>query len=116
MQDGTTADTSLSFAEEQAFQLSKCAIAIDQARENPGNLASALNDNLEVWVAIRTLAEQDDCNLSPEVRQNLTTLSKFVADKVFASADGVSDETVSTLININLQISEGLLEGISAKG
>ncbi|MCP4297251.1 MAG: hypothetical protein GY786_16745 [Proteobacteria bacterium] len=104
---------SAEFAEEQAYQLSKCAIAIDQARENPSQMAGALNDNLEVWVAIRTLAEQDSSPLAPEVRQNLATLSKFVADKVFSFGEGLSEETISTLININLQISEGLLEGAS---
>lgn len=111
MQEGAIIDGNLSLSEEQAFQLSRCAMAIDRSRDDMRKLTAALNDNLELWVAIRTMAEREECSLSPEVRQNLTTLSKFVADKVFASSEGISEETVSTLININLQISEGLLEG-----
>ncbi len=106
-----------SVAEEQAFQLTRCAVALDQAAQKrdsePAALTSALNDNLETWVMLRTLAGRDDSGLSPEVAENLTRLSNFVAGRVFASSEGISQETINTLININLQISEGLLEGQS---
>ena len=111
MRESATIEENLSLPEEQAFQLSRCAMAIDRSRDDMGKLTTALNDNLQLWVAIRTMAEHEECSLSPEVRKNLTTLGEFVADKVFASSEGISEETVSTLININLQISEGLLEG-----
>ena len=108
----------LTLAEEQAFQLSRCAIEIDQARENRdqdfSQMVSALNENLEVWVAIRTMAMQKDSGFSEEIKENLTKLSKFVAEKTFDSAEGLSDQTIDTLINVNLQISEGLLEGAGA--
>lgn len=114
MADGDT----LSLAEEQAFQLSRCAIALDQARQNrakdPGALINALNENLQVWVAIRTLAMREDSGFSADVKRNLTKLSKFVAEKTFDSVEGIADHTMDTLINVNLQISEGLLEGRNA--
>jgi len=107
----------LSLAEEHAFQLSRCAIALDQARQNrekkPAELTSALNENLQVWVAIRTLSMREDSGFSDDVKDNLIKLSKFVAEKVFDSPEGISDQTMDTLINVNLQISEGLLEGVS---
>ncbi len=108
----------LSLAEEQAFQLSRCAIALDQARQNrakkPEELTNALNENLQVWVAIRTSAMREESGFSIEIKENLTKLSKFVAEKTFDSPEGISDKTMETLINVNLQISEGLLEGVRA--
>lgn len=115
MQEGMNKEETLSVAEEQAFQLSRCAIAIDQARTSPSELTAALNANLELWIAIRTMAEHNESNLTPEIRQNLATLSKFVASKVFESSEGLNEETLNTLININLQISEGLLEGAGGR-
>ena len=109
------AGENLSLAEEQAFQLSRCAIALDQARQNrdksPGDLIDALNENLQVWVAIRTMAMREDSGFSGEVKENLVKLRKFVSEKTFESPEGLSDEAMDALINVNLQISEGLLEG-----
>ncbi len=102
-------------AEEQAYQLTRCAIAMDQARQNGGLNSSeavqALNENLETWVVIRTFAMRHDCPLPKNARDNLVDLSQFVAGKVFTSGQGLTDELMQTLININLQISEGFLEG-----
>ena len=103
-----------SVAEEQAFQLSQAAIRLDQARriraENPARLVDALNRNMELWVALRTIVMRDDCSLGQEVRANLAKLAQFVADRTFADGE-VAENTLDALININLQISEGLLEG-----
>ncbi len=103
-----------SVAEEQAFQLSQAAIRIDQARtvkdDDGSALTSALNENLEAWVALRTIVMRADCTLNEEVKNNLVKLSQFVADKTFQDGE-LSESTLDAFININLQISEGLLEG-----
>ncbi len=105
----------MSVSEEGAFQLTQAAVKLDQARTNkdgdPGGVVDALNQNLEVWVAIRSIVMRDDCPLSSETKDNLVKLSKFVAEKTFAGIDTIADSTLESLININLQISEGLLEG-----
>lgn len=105
-----------SLAEEQAFQLSQAAIRIDQARrvkaERPGALVDALNRNVEVWVALRSIVMRGDCTLGDEIKQNLTKLAQFVADRTFSDVE-IAENTLDALININLQISEGLLEGLS---
>ena len=102
-------------AEEQAFQLSQAAIRIDQARRgktnNRGLLVDALNGNVGVWVALRTIVMRGDCTLPDEIKQNLTKLAQFVADRTFADGE-IAENTLDALININLQISEGLLEGM----
>lgn len=104
-----------SLAEEQAFQLSQAAIRLDQARrqktDTPAALVNALNQNVEIWVTLRSIVMREDCTLTDEVKQNLTKLAQFVADRTFADGE-VADPTLDALININLQISEGLLEGI----
>lgn len=105
-----------SVAREQAFQLARSAVELDLARQHrkkdPVGMAVALNNNLEVWIALRTLAERDDCPLSDQVRNNLTQLSNFVAQKTFANSGDMTEDSFATLININLQISEGLMEGL----
>jgi flagellar biosynthesis regulator FlaF len=107
--------TSLSLAEEQAFQLSQAAIQLDQARaerdKNVGPFAAALKTNLDTWVALCTIISHDDCSLSDDVKRNLRRLAQFVADKTLAGVETISNETIDSFININLQISEGLLEG-----
>ena len=113
-------EMALSVPEEQAFQLSQAALKLDLARtrrgENPTGLVDALNRNLEVWITLRTIVMRDDCLLAPETKQNLVKLSQFVAEKVFAGPDGLSNSTLDALININLQISEGFLEGAKTIG
>ena len=107
--------TKLTVPEEQAFQLSQAAIKIDQARQESSRerLVDALNENLEVWVALRSLVMRNDCTLPVETIQNLAKLSEYVAEKTFMGVDELKDATLDSLVNINLQISEGLLEGVS---
>lgn len=104
----------LSGIEEQALVLSQAAIQLDQARSgkrDPLVLATALEANVEVWVAIRALVDDPATTLQPNVCENLRRLSVFVASSTFMHGINISDSTLNTLININLQISEGLLEG-----
>jgi len=112
-----SATDQLSIIEEQAFQLSQSAIRLDQARtereSNNAVFAAALDQNLDVWMAIRTVAQRAVPGFSNDIRNNLVKLSHFVADTTFGGPENVGDSTVDTLININLQIAEGLLE---AKG
>lgn len=106
--------------EELAFQLTRCALSLDHTRSDGAplspDLAASLNENLELWVKIRTFAMHKDCPWEQRTRNNLVDLSKFVADRTFAAPDGLAPGTLDVLININLQISEGLLEGEASGG
>ncbi len=107
----------LSISEEDAFSLSRAAVMLDRAKQNRADkaaLTAALNHNLELWVAIQGMVARRDNGLPERVKENLISLGNYVADTTFKSADGLKDETIDTLININLQISEGLLEGHAA--
>ena len=121
--DDATAEP-LSISEEEAFDLSRAAVMLDQAngmldqakqnRADKAALAAALNHNLALWVAIQGIVARRDNGLHEKVKDNLISLGNYVADTTFKSAEGLRDETIDTLININLQISEGLLEGQAA--
>ena len=109
---GASAD--LNAREQDAYGLSEAAVMLDHARGDQGRLASALDRNMEVWVAIRTLVTRDDNGLPRETKENLVKLSQFITDTTMAQGVEMPSQVLDTLININLQISEGLLEGSRA--
>lgn len=114
MTDAMELPLALSLVEEQAYQLSRVALALDNARALAGPAAPAipalLQENLMVWTALRTVVSRPDCSLTPETKKNLADLGNFMADKAF-SPDSLQDKTLDMIIQINLQICEGLLEG-----
>jgi flagellar biosynthesis regulator FlaF len=112
----------LSAVEQDAFSLAQAAIFLANAKigdagiaRDGAKLVNALNHNLEIWIAIRTLAQSEECSLPSAVRGNLLQLSNFVAQTTFTQGVAISDSEIDTLVNINLQLSEGLLEGRPVK-
>ncbi len=101
---------SLKIGEQDAFGLVEAAITLDQSRGDKARLAAALEQNLQLWVAIRTLVSDASSALPDAVKANLQRLSDFVADTTLKKGVEISDNTITTLVNVNLQISEGLLE------
>lgn len=101
-------------AEQKAYALSRAALALDQARQSdqdPMTIVEALNHNVELWVAIQSMVKAANGSLPEEVKSNLWKLGDFVIGTTFRHGHGIADQALETLININLQISEGLLEG-----
>ncbi len=110
-------EEALSISEEVALGLSRAAVMLDRAKQNRADkaaLATALNHNLELWVAIQGIVARRDNDLPEKVKDNLVSLGNYVADTTFKNTDGLKYETIDTLINVNLRISEGLLEGQAA--
>ena len=112
-EDGKDIFGDLSAVEKDAAALSDAAIRLDQARGDDKMLVAALDHNLELWVGIRTIVSQwEEYNPMPmEARENLVKLSQYVADSTFIHGQDIADKTLNSLININLQIAQGLLEG-----
>ena len=101
-------------AREEAFSLLKCAIDISTARENNDakELVSALDNNLKLWVYIKTLAGSEGNKLPQETKSNLIKLADYVSAKtieVGQNIDNVNPKTIDSMIMTNLQISEGLM-------
>ena len=103
-----------SLAKEEAFSLLKCAVDLSSARENNSTeeLVTALDNNLKLWVYIKTLANSKSNNLPEETKSNLVKLADYVSSKtleVGKNIDKVNDKALDSMIMTNLQISEGLI-------
>ena len=108
-----------SLAREEAFSLLKCAIDISTARENnnAGELVSALDNNLKLWVYINTLAGSTGTKLPEETKATLIKLADYVSAKtieVGQNIENANPKTIDSMIMTNLQISEGLMSRRSA--
>lgn len=103
-----------SLAKEEAFSLLKCAVDLSSARENNNSeeLVSALDNNLQLWVYIKTLAKAKDTKLPEETKNNLIKLADYVSSKTLEigkDINNINDKVIDSMINTNLQISEGLI-------
>jgi len=107
-----TQATALTLAEEDALALTQAALEISRANESKDEkrLASALDRNMQLWVGIRTMVAISSNPLPLAIKDNLTRLASFVAQKTFEMQNGSSSKTIEALVNTNLQIAEGLLE------
>lgn len=104
--------------EEEALALTQAAVGLSHARQSNDNAAmiSALDNNLRLWIGIKTVVNNEKGSALPaEIRGNLTRLSEYTAQKTFELGSKMNDATLETLIHTNLQISEGLLEGMEKK-
>ena len=102
--------------EVDAYCLMEAAVLLDQARlGNDGGevsiLEAALSNNHGLWVAIRATVSGPDNSMPGDVKENLVRLSKYVVATTRNQGSAITEHALTTLININLQISEGLLEG-----
>jgi len=105
----------LSAREQEAFELSRVAMMLDVARNESDQpaLAAALEANMEIWIGIRALILRAKIDLPKDTGENLVRLSGYVAETTLNHGVEMPPHVLDTLININLQISEGLLEGMA---
>jgi flagellar biosynthesis regulator FlaF len=114
MLDFTGDIDALRIPEEKAQRLAEAALFLDRARAaelRDAEMAVALDGNLQLWVMIRTLAEGADSAVSGSLRTNLTKLCDYVARTTLREGVSIDDDSLDSLININLCIAEGLVEG-----
>lgn len=106
--------TTLSAIEEDAFALVQRANAISEARSKSDNatLVQALDDNMQLWVEIMTAMARPNNPLPKEIRENLIKLAQFTAQQTMTFNEDTDDKVLQTLIDTNLNISEGLLEAV----
>ena len=96
-----SSNTSIAVTQDSVIQVWECKQA----------MAVALDNNLQLWVAIRTIAGQADIDLPKEVKANLTRLCNFVADATFKHGIDIPDETIDSLAKINLSLAGGYAGG-----
>lgn len=103
-----------SLAREEAFSLLKCAIDLSSAKETKDTteLVNALDNNMKLWVYIKTLASSKTNKLPAETKTNLIKLADYVSNKtleVGKNVNNINEKTLDSMIMTNLQISEGLM-------
>ncbi len=100
--------------EMDAAAFSQAAYVLDQAKQNLGDsemTERALKYNQLLWSIIQADVAEKNNVLPDEVKANLMSLSIFVDRQTTKGLTKPSEELFDSLININLNISEGLLEG-----
>lgn len=105
----------LSHIEKDAQALTNAALGISKAvaEKNQETLTAALQMNLEIWTGIRVVMGMEESPVAKETRDNLIRLSQYVTKTSHELTQNLQETTAETLVNINLQIAEGLLEGIA---
>lgn len=114
--NGDLADGLLSTAGQgQTAQIpeyvAKAAAQLTEAASKKGDIALALDQNLRLWMAIKTLAQKANGSFDGELSQRLIRLSEYVAQETIRVGSGaLPDSTLATLVNINVQIAQGMLD------
>ena len=76
----------------------------------PTACGTALYKNLELWVAIKTLAQHHSCPFPEELKHNLMRLADFVGNSLNDADEAPITRMGTTLVEINLKIAQGLVE------
>ncbi len=101
--------------EMDAAAFSQAAYVLDQARQDLGDddlRERALKYNQLLWSIIQADVAGKDNSLPDELKANLMSLSIFVDRQTSKALSDPNEEVLDSLININLNISEGLMEGL----
>ena len=100
--------------EMDAAAFSQAASVLDQARQNLDDRdlrERALKYNQLLWSIIQADVTGKDNTLSDSLKANLMSLSIFVDRQTSKALTDPTEEIFDSMININLNISEGLMEG-----
>ena len=102
-------------ARSEAWALLEAARQLHATKNGPVDaFRSALRANWRLWTIFQASLTEDDCPLSMELRSNLLGLANLI-DKLSVELLSQTDVSkVDTLVHINRQISEGLIEGARA--
>jgi flagellar biosynthesis regulator FlaF len=111
---GLLESVNVSMAQQEAYYLAKSGLDLSEAQKNKdtGLLAAALDANQQLWLMIRTLMVSGKSKQPKETQENLVKLADYVVKntvKLNQELDKADDKMLNSFININRQISEGLL-------
>ncbi|MBF0246904.1 MAG: flagellar biosynthesis regulator FlaF [Alphaproteobacteria bacterium] len=95
-----------------AIALEKAAEADDlQLPAAKRELRDAIRLNWRLWTIFQAELTLDTNPVPMDVRQNMLTLCQFVDNHTIACMTDLDPEKIKTLIDINRNIAQGLLEG-----
>lgn len=101
--------------EMDAAAFSQAAYVLDQAKQKMDDAdlcERALKYNQLLWSIVQADVAEKNNTLPEEVKANLMSLGIFVDRQTTKALGKPTEDIFDSLINININISEGLLEGI----
>ena len=99
-------------ARSEAWALLEAARLMHGAKaKGPGERLAALRKNWRLWTIFQAELIDADCKLPPALRGNLLGLANFIDHHTARLLGNPDPKQIDVLVNINRQISEGLLEG-----
>lgn len=103
-------------ARSEAWALLEAARKLNQTKDGPiDDFRAALRANWRLWTIFQASLIEPDCTMPNEIRGNLLGLANFI-DKITVELLAERDtKKIDALLNINRQISEGLMEGARAR-
>lgn len=112
--EGLMESVSTNLAQQEAYYLAKCGLDLSEAykAKDDALMVEALDNNQRLWVLIKTLMASNKTKLPQETKNNLIKLADYVAKntiKVGQNLKSIDQKMLDSFININRQISEGLL-------
>ena len=112
--EGLMESVNANLAQQEAYYLAKCGLDLSVAGKSGDKtqFVEALDSNQKLWIMIKTLMSTENSKLPKETRNNLIKLADYVAKntiKLGQNLDNIDQKMLDSFININRQISEGLL-------
>jgi flagellar biosynthesis activator protein FlaF len=97
----------------EAWALLEAAREMHQTKGGPiEDFRMALRRNWRLWTIFQASLLEPDCQMPDHIRRNLLGLANFIDRQTADLLVKPDPERVDALVNINRQISEGLLEGL----
>ncbi len=112
--EGLMESVNTNLAQQEAYFLARSGLDLGEAyKSNDKNwFVEALDNNQRLWIMIKTLMTKNKTRLPQNIKENLVKLADYVAAntiKLGQNLDNIDEKLLDSLININRQISEGLL-------
>jgi flagellar biosynthesis activator protein FlaF len=99
-------------ARTEAWALIEMARELHRSKDAPlAERRAALRKNWRLWTIFQAGLLDPDCQMPAATRSNLIGLSNFIDRHTAAVLVDGDPEKIDVLVNINRQISEGLLDG-----
>lgn len=103
--------TNFASVEQDSIVLLQAASTLLES-DAPEKVTVALDQNLKLWIAIKTVLLNDDCPVEPEVKANLRNLAQYVVSTTMLATQGaIETRKLVSLARLNMNIAEGLLSG-----
>ena len=112
--EGLMESVNTNLAQQEAYFLARSGLDLGEAyKSNDKNwFVEALDNNQRLWIMIKTLMTKNKTRLPQNIKENLVKLADYVAAntiKLGQNLDNIDEKLLDSFININRQISEGLL-------